>query len=241
MTLFPWEDIPDIDALPDMDAVCEVAATLKMSSTQKLMVEAQLKVQEPKDFYGMMHTENYVLGTDERPGDVVQGSFGARNMKKLLKAAQVPKGDTVEQLVASLSGAIVGISFMYYKEEKGDYAGSDRNRITGYWKAGERTPQLTPKKGAAGAVVTQPAPTAPGPAVVPPPAAVAPQTAAPAVTPPPAVTTGAPANLPPPPAAAQPAPGGVNIPCPGCGAVVPSTEFAAHAQTCQGVQAAQEK
>jgi len=243
---FPWDDIPDMDVVPSGDYYVrgEVLEDGE-SSTGKRMFSAQMIVEEPQLYAGMSLFENFVTGTDEDPKGIVPGAFGTRRLKKMLKAAQVAQSNNTQQLCQNFKGTLFGVSVAEYTEESGEYAGMQRNRITAYWKRGEREPGVA--EGQAGGKGKGPAAAASA-------AAAAAKAQAPAAPSPPATGTPSPSpaastkpvaapQAPAAPAAAAPSTGQVAVGtestvaspailCPMCGKNVPATEFAQHVQAC---------
>lgn len=170
----------------------------------------------------MSHFENFVTGTDENPIGINPGTMGARSLKKVLKAAQVPPSNDMTQLIASANGADLLVMLNYYVEQKGEYAGTPRNRMANCFRLGEREvgvikqgagpggnvpgagvgappPNLPPAPQAPAA----PAPQMPAPPVQAPPAPQQPAAPVQQQAPPPAAPASAPV-APAPPAPAQP-------------------------------------
>ena len=69
----PWGEIPDTNIVPAGAyeiAVKELADTMsKESDTEraKLMYVAQLKIQSPKEYKGLMITDRFTIGTNDDP------------------------------------------------------------------------------------------------------------------------------------------------------------------------------
>ena len=250
---FPWEETKEDNVLPT--GIYHMVVGLEDGEAQnsgKRMFKGQFTVKAPVEYQGMSYFENYVTGTDENLKGIVAGSFGTRNMKKMLKAAQVPPNNDVAMLCASANGAEVLVGILEYKEPDKDrdgnvnqYAGMPRNKITEYHRLGEREPKIAPKAGSAPGMpvgVMAPAapvaPMAPAPVQAPPaqaaptmPATPAPPQAAPAVPQMP-VTAVAPAapQAPAAPAAPTASQGEMSFPCSICGQLVPASQLGAHVQ-----------
>jgi hypothetical protein len=94
----------------------------------------------------MVYFENYVVGTEEDPTNVVAGTMGARSMKQILTAAQVPKGNSIAEIMASAVGNQLMLQLSKYKEVGGEYDGTPRNRVIGAFKVGERAAGVTADK-----------------------------------------------------------------------------------------------
>ncbi|MCG7853675.1 MAG: hypothetical protein MIO92_14245, partial [Methanosarcinaceae archaeon] len=129
---FDWDGIPDDNVL--------FAGNYKMrvnmvddvvTSTGKRMFKVRFTVEEPDMFANMSHFENYVVGSEEMPMAVVNGSMGAQQLKRLVKAAQVPRANDIEVLLQQLVGSVCIISISRFVEPAGEYKGQARNRITG--------------------------------------------------------------------------------------------------------------
>lgn len=236
--LFPWEEIPDSNIVPDGVYSCQ-GALLEETRSQagKLMYKSQMTVQEPIDYKGITFFEYFVIGSDEDLEALQpitwKTSIGARRMKSLFKAAQLPQVQDIDQLVASFAGSIFLSLVTMQIEKEGDYKGTPRNRLNAFYKVGERSVGLEqgskgPAAAAAGAVPA--APVAPAPAVPTPVAPVAPTPPlAPAVpaAPAPPATPAAPATP-----VAAPAVGGAVLKCTICNSDVPVAEFKAHVDEC---------
>ncbi len=210
---------------------------------------------EPVEFNYLSHFENYVVGSDEAPGAIIEGTMGHRSLMKLLLAAQAPPANSLAGLLASLKGAELLIAMSY--KPTAEFV----NNITAYFRLGERPVSVQVPVGA-GAPTAAPgtAPTAPGPMTAPPvstpgPAVAPGPVAQPSVATPPAPpappappqevstsapvggTSTAPGGAPPPPG--TPAPAGdipSMVPCSMCAAagkgnvMVPYLEFGSHVQ-----------
>jgi hypothetical protein len=260
---FPWDDIPDSNVFPAMTGrfTWDKLEDGHSQSTNKRMFKANFICMEPEMYAGMYHTENYVVGNDENLNGIIPGTMGARSMKSALAAAQVPKSNDPAQLcaVVTQSKPQLLLSLSLSKQETGEYAGREQNRVTSYNKVGERPVQVmggqvankstapiqapamptmpgttaAPAPAPGGQVGAPAAPAAPTPAA-PAQAASAPAApAAPQQQAAPAPTPGAPA----PPPGGAPA-GNVAAPdtpeqtlkCSICGEDVPMSGFAAHTQ-----------
>lgn len=149
--VLPWDEIPDEDVVENGDYLVKgMSLEDGESSTGKRMLGMEVKVLEPAQFAGMTLFENFVTGDDANPKAVVPSSFGTRRLKRALKAAQIPQSNSMQQVCAGFAGTTFGISVAKYQEKDGEYAGSWKNRINGYWKVGERTPAVRADSGARG-------------------------------------------------------------------------------------------
>lgn len=170
VNFMPWNDIPDEDVLPT-GCYHMVVEDMEdgMSNNQKRMPRARFGVKAPQEYVGMSHFENYVLGTDENPRGINAGTFGARNLKKMLVAAQVPASNDMQAICMSAKGAELLVSITMYIEKDGEYAGSKRNRVVSYDRLGAKQVGIAPGQGGAGvAGMTPPAVSAPQPPAAPP-------------------------------------------------------------------------
>jgi hypothetical protein len=162
---FPWEEIADGNVFETGMYLFEI---IKFedgnASTGKRMPSVQFKCIEPAQFATMVYFENYVVGTEEDPTNVVAGTMGARSMKQVLTAAQVPKGNSMAEIMASAVGNQLMLQLSKYKEVGGEYDGTPRNRVIGAFKVGERAAGVTADKTKPGLVGGK----APGSAAPPP-------------------------------------------------------------------------
>jgi hypothetical protein len=148
---FPWDETPDSNVFPAMTGLFEYSKLEDgKSSTGKRMFRGQFTCLQPAELAGMSHFENFVTGTDENLDGIIPGSMGTRAMKASLKAAQVPPNNDIGaicDLVTATKPQLL-LSLSYSKEEKGEYAGREQNRVTAWNKIGEREVQIAPKPGA---------------------------------------------------------------------------------------------
>lgn len=177
---FDWDGTPDSNVLPTgtfqlhVEELKDVMSKGGKDGIPKRMIAAHSVVEEPAQFAGMAYFENLVVGSAEAPEGMIPGSMGTRAFKGLMKATQIPKANSVQQLlvVANQSKPKYILQVTYYEEKEGEYAGTPRNRTVGYFKVGERAPALAPMAPSAPAA---PMATAPGAAVTPGPAVNPPQ------------------------------------------------------------------
>jgi hypothetical protein len=246
---FPWDDVPDSNVFPTMTGLFEWTKLEDgESSTGKRMARAVFQCVQPAEYAGMCHFENFVLGNDENMKGIVQGAMGTKALKQAAKAAQL-RIDSMQaacDLVQAQKPQLM-LSLAYAKEEKGEYAGREQNRVTAYHKVGERAVQIAPKPGSqvrmnapkampsqAPAMPTQTAPPAAAaapasPVQAPSAPAQAPPTTAPA-PPAPAPAQQATVAASAPPEQAAPAVNEPTIPCTICGQMVPATQYNEHVQ-----------
>jgi hypothetical protein len=246
---FPWDEINEKDELLTGNYHLQIIFKDdgKSQSSGNRMIRIGFKVIAPFDAAGMSHFENYVVGTPEQPDAFNAGTPGAKNFKKLVIAAQIPRSNTVEELLNNLEQAEVGAAISYKPDA--DF----KNNINSYKKIGEFTPEilatgpkapvgrpLAPPVGSpAAAPAPAPAPVAPAvaapvapvaPAPIPAPAPVAvpvPPVAAPAPPAPPVTPAPVAASAAIPPVAAPPA---QTVRCTLCNRDVDVMTFGAHVQ-----------
>lgn len=274
----PWDQIPESNVFPTgAYHVTGVKLEERFSANGKLMYAADIAIVEHAAtamFTNMHHFENFVIGSDDDleaqvPGTWVQ-SFGAKRLKQMLKAAQITEKADMEKICAGFAGVQFVLGLRWYREPELDkqglpnqYAGQERNDVTGFYKIGVKEPGIEQKAGAAVAggvkvpIVAPAAPPVSAPVTAPvvaAPSAPKPQAApvagvaasSPPVSAPPTPQTtagGAPpvgATIP-----ADPAPvaaGGATeatLLCQVCNTQVPAIQFAEHINKCLAAQAAQ--
>src|SRR5947207_14322367 len=110
----PWSDIPDTNLIPAGAyevAVKELAETMsKATDTEraKLMYVAQLKIQAPKEYKGLMLTDRFTIGTNDDPEgsdpETWKSSFAARRLKQFVKATKTALGDEMEETCEAIEG-----------------------------------------------------------------------------------------------------------------------------------------
>lgn len=186
------DDIPSGSTLPNGDyllVVNEFEERRTKETAQNpnaLMYNVDYEVEEPEEFAGRHHFENYRIGTKEDPEaddpKTWKKSMAARILKLHMQRAGVEtSGKTIEEAAPEFKGKKIGLSII----EKEDDDGTPRNRIKKAMSPGEFTPRLHGDGGAASGVAASAARPAPAPVVedeVQPPAKQ-PAAAAPAVTP----------------------------------------------------------
>ena len=127
---FPFEEIPDSGVLPDCTVLTEGRELRKeITSTGKLMYVMQAEVAEG-DYAGQYIFENFVIGIEgdemARELETWKKSVGARRLKGLFKAANIPATTSEEQLLHGFPGVKFVTQVTRYTEEKGDYQGTSR-------------------------------------------------------------------------------------------------------------------
>lgn len=148
---FPWEEIAEGNVFETGTYLFEITKFEDgHAASGKRMPKAQFKCIEPAQFANMVYFENYVVGTEEDAESVVAGTMGARSMKQVLKAAQVPKGNSVSEIMANAVGNQLLLQLSKYKEVGGEYDGTPRNRVIGAYKVGERETGLAGDKAGPG-------------------------------------------------------------------------------------------
>lgn len=154
---FDWDNIHEDDILPDGHYLMRVDSIEDgQSRTGKKMPRGRFVVEQPGELANSSLFEQYVMGTDENPMGIVQGAMGTRNFKKLVSACQVPKMTSIAQILAAVAGAKCVMHVVQYEEKDGEYKGTLRNRIAGYYKLGEREIGLIAGKKPAGATAAAP-------------------------------------------------------------------------------------
>lgn len=106
-----WDDIPDRVSLEAGHYLFKIQDIKEIQDERHpgvLIYRADLVVEEPSDVEGAMHFERFQIGTDEDPeakeSQTRRKSIAARQLKALLKAAQVPMLDTDEATFAAAKG-----------------------------------------------------------------------------------------------------------------------------------------
>jgi len=229
--IFPWDDIPDSNIVPDGIYQCQGISIEELrSQTGKLMYKAQMSVQEPVDYKGITFFEYFVIGDDDDLEAVNQDtwkkSIGARRIKSLFKAAQLPQVQDFDQIIVSFTGCMFLTMVTVQIQKDGDYKGTPQNRLSAFYKIGERSVGLQEKAKGPAAAAAKGALSAPAT-----PASSAP-TAPPA--PPAQADSAAPAPPAPPVQEVQAAPavGGATLKCTICNSDVPVADFKAHVDEC---------
>ena len=153
--LFPWEDIYEGNVFPTgiFEFEIEEIDTTNYSRNDKLMPKGRFRCKAPEQFKGMSYFDQYVVGTEENPTEVNAGTFGAKALKSIFKAAQVPKGSSLEELARASVGNSLLIQLNYYVEPAGEWKGREQNNVVGYYKIGERETGAMKAGGTASAVV----------------------------------------------------------------------------------------
>jgi len=136
---FPWDDIAEGNVFENGIYLFEIASMEDgYASTGKRMPKARFKCIEPSNFANMTYFDQYVVGTEEDATSIVAGTMGARSMKQVFKAAQVPKGNSLSTMMANAAGNMLLIQLNKYTDTNPEYAGTERNKVVGCFKVGER-------------------------------------------------------------------------------------------------------
>ena len=152
---FPWDEIPNSNVFPAGTFQFQYVKLEdgQAQSSGKRMFRAQFTCVAPAQLAGMSHFENFVTGNDENLGEIVPGSMGTRSLKQSLVGAQVPPQNDPGQIcqLVNATAPQLMISLSKYTEKGGEYDGQERNRVTGYYKIGEKDVQMAPEMGGGGA------------------------------------------------------------------------------------------
>lgn len=171
-----WDSVPDQTIFPDGPytvAIEELGPEANKSG--KLMYKVELRVQGPKAFANMPIYENFVFGSDDDleadDPETVKKSIGARRMKTMFKAAQVPFAADMDEMCANAKGNQLIVVLSQQKEPEmkkingvdtvNQYAGQVRNKITAFQQVGSADTNGTKPaatKAAAKPIVTKAAP-----------------------------------------------------------------------------------
>lgn len=151
---FPWQDIYEGNVFPSGIFEFEIEEIADgYSSGDKRMPKGRFRCTAPDQLKGMAYFENFVCGTDENLGDIVPGTFGAKALKAIFKAAQVPKATSFEELIANSKGNKLLIHLNKFEQKSGEYAGREENNVVAFYKIGEREVGMTEDKKKGGGTV----------------------------------------------------------------------------------------
>lgn len=162
------DDIPSGSTLPNGDYLLVVNEFEERRTKDTamnpnaLMYNVDYEVEEPEEFAGRHHFENYRIGTKEDPEaddpKTWKKSMAARILKLHMQRAGVEtSGKTIEEAAPEFKGKKIGLVII----EKDDDDGTPRNRVKKAMSAGEFTPRLHgdgPASAVAAAAAAQPAP-----------------------------------------------------------------------------------
>ena len=141
---FPWDDIYEGNVFPSGIFEFEIEAIDDgYAGTGKRMPKGRFRCVNPDQLKGMAYFDNFVVGTEETPEDFVAGTFGAKALKAIFKAAQVPQATSFEELSKNSIGNRLLIHVNKFIQTKGEYAGREENNVVSYYKIGEREVGLT--------------------------------------------------------------------------------------------------
>ena len=161
-----WSEVPDTTLLPEGMYRLEIESideAVTATPPARLMYKAMYRVAEGA-FKGSVLFDNFAIGTPEDPNAKEQATWNtsraARRLRRLLRGAQVPIVEDVDEMVA----VAVGQQFQAVVTVKKDdgkrdprYAGLERNEIGGYYAPGERaegpTAPAAPKASASATTV----------------------------------------------------------------------------------------
>src|SRR3990167_6149896 len=101
-----FDAIPDTNIVPDGTYQVFIAELDEVTSKSgKLMYDVRLEIMEPADFAGMGVFEHFTIGSDEDPDGAEDATWikaiGARRLKNMLKAAQVPADTDMDIIIAA--------------------------------------------------------------------------------------------------------------------------------------------
>ena len=147
---FPWDDIYEGNVFPSGIFMFEIEEIDVKNMSKggdsgipKLMPKSRFRCVEPAAVKGGTHFDQYVVGTDENPEEVNNGTFGAKALKAIFKAAQVPKGTSLAELALTA----VGNRFLIQFGEPTEDDWGLKSKVITYHKVGEREVGMTKNKG----------------------------------------------------------------------------------------------
>lgn len=231
----------NFDAVPDSNVVPEglyqtqiESFEEKSSKSGKLMYLLTFEIMEPAEYAGQKLFEYFVIGSDEDPDGAEEATWnkavGAQRMKQVLKKSQVPMDTDMDNIAAAAVQSQQVINVIQQVDEEGEYKGTIRNRIRGFYGLGEKEVGVTAAEAPKPKAPLASVPKAAAPAAAKP----APKAAAPAAAKPAAPRPNLPpgTQTPPRPAAAAPAakPKSAEVKCSICETMVPRAEFSAHVE-----------
>lgn len=150
---FPWDDIYEGNVFPSGIFEFEIESLEDgYAGTGKRMPKGRFRCVSPDQLKGMAYFDNFVVGTEETPEDFVAGTFGAKALKAIFKAGQVPQATSFEELSKNAIGNRLLIHInKFINRTGGEYDGREENNVVAYYKVGEREVGLTEDKGKAAA------------------------------------------------------------------------------------------
>ena len=148
---FAWDEVFEGNVFPAGIFEFEIKVIEDGASKNgKRMPKGQFKCLAPAQLKGMVYFENFVCGTDEDLDGLVPGMFGTKALKRIFKAAQVPKGTSFESLLKNCEGQRLLIQLNNYIDTSEGYEGRETNSVVGYFKIGEREVGLQNAGGSVG-------------------------------------------------------------------------------------------
>jgi len=180
------DEVPDLGALvPGGTYVVTIEDIEKGVSSgsgnkpQKLMYSMTVRITEPEAYIDNPLYDNFVIGSDEDPyaqsEETWKASMGARRFKQLVKASQVPLDgvdsgmapeDQTDQIIELVREQPVVVSVDVETDDgtrDPRFKGRKRNRTTGYYPLGTRTPGVVEETSASATARPMPRPTTPKP------------------------------------------------------------------------------
>jgi len=150
---FPWQDIYEGNVFPAgifMFEIEEINVTNMSkggdSGIPKLMPKSRFRCVEPDAVKGGTHFDQYVVGTDENPEEVNNGTFGAKALKAIFVASQTPKGTSLAELAMNAVGNRVLIQFGEPTEDDWGL----KSKVITYHKVGDREVGMNKRGGPVG-------------------------------------------------------------------------------------------
>lgn len=149
------DEVPDSDVVPDGGYLVGVASmgvgeTGNNAKTPGCkMFSVQYSIKEPKEYKGTPLFDNFVIGNEDDPdaqrASTWKASRGAKAMKRMLTAAQVPLEGEEDQLCEGAKGQTLFLVVVCQTDTRDDspYKGTQQNRVRGYYAEGEREPEVT--------------------------------------------------------------------------------------------------
>lgn len=161
--IVPWDEINEFDTLATGVYQFEGKMEIGESGTGKLAAKVTHIVMHPIEIAGRVTFETLTLGTTDNPKNFVKDSPGASTFKKLMKAAQVPKG-SLEQMAAGFNGSqYVAKVLDKLQPDDADFRPGERiNRFLKYGRLGEMEVAIAPAVPSVGTGMVSAPPMPPG-------------------------------------------------------------------------------
>lgn len=161
----PGDQIPDSTNLPDgiFDFRGESLEPTE-TSTGKLAIKAALRVIAPKSHKGLVHYEQFTIGSNEDPkareAETWASSFGAIQCKKMVQKSGVKFTGDLQQVAREWEGQKISGRVVYTVQPKfnkdgteNPFAGNARSQVKDWYEIGEKvagaegavTPKATAK------------------------------------------------------------------------------------------------